>query len=472
MYANPVQIDVNEFDIQSYRKYKKLKDLSTYKVKGNSIITEKNSLNALYFNTNKSEFEVNDSFAYDYQLYTVNRALYQKRFGNFKDCGLGKMLELLLFSREVAKKGKVLFLCPLQTLQETINDRDKFNIDIDINNLRETNTTKAGINILNYESLKDIDLSGFSGIVLDEGSILKNASGRTSKWLRDLASNIEYLMDASATPAPNNHAEYAPHAVWLGYSKSVSEFYSRFFRQQGNKWQLKDWAVDDFYQFLSSFMIYIQNPTKLGFKKGGFLTEKPQYEYLRSRIDNSERYIGQSLFPTKLSFQQKNLIYNELRSNQNTERFEQSLNKAKEYKSIIWCSRNNEERAFYNALKNDGYHLITGTTKVEKRVELYDAFRDGQINGLISKPKVSGWGINLQQAEAHIFSGYNDSFEAIYQAVRRSHRNGRKGRLKVFFPVTNVETSIIDSTMLKLKNFESDVERVQSKFKIDYKSIF
>ena len=51
-------------------------------------------------------------------------------------------------------------------------------------------------------------------------------------------------------------------------------------------------------------------------------------------------------------------------------------------------------------------------------------FQAGRRRVLISKPKVLGFGLNLQIATRQVFSGLQDSYESFYQAVKRSNRYG------------------------------------------------
>ena len=59
-----------------------------------------------------------------------------------------------------------------------------------------------GINITNYEKLHKIDSSKFSGVVLDESSILKCFSGATRHELTEAFRNTPYRLCCTATPAP------------------------------------------------------------------------------------------------------------------------------------------------------------------------------------------------------------------------------------------------------------------------------
>jgi len=307
--------------------------------------------------------------------------------------------------------------------------------------------------------MKNIDVSGCFGVSLDESSILKNGDGATKKWVVSLSKTIPYKLACSATPAPNEQSEYASHSVFLDVCSTEKEFYARFFRKEGNKWILKGHAETKFYEFLSTWACYIYNPKILGFECGGFLSSPPDYRLID--CTGGSDFIKGKLFSDSIGLSGAQKIY-KYRANKDTKRFKKCVEYAKKYKSIVWCIRNAEEKAYKEEIPNSA--LITGATKADKRIEIIEAFRRGDINTIISKPKILGWGVNLQQAEAHIYSGYDFSFESFYQAIRRSHRYGREGNLKVFIPMIEAEKPIYSVLRKKIKTFEDDVIKLQSMF--------
>ena len=115
-----------------------------------------------------SGFEINENDLnnnlFNFQKFIVKRALKAGKYAIFADCGLGKTLMQLSWAYEVVKytNRPVLILAPLAVKGQTINESIKFGIDI------------SNISISNYEQLDNIDCSKYSGIVLDESSILKN----------------------------------------------------------------------------------------------------------------------------------------------------------------------------------------------------------------------------------------------------------------------------------------------------------
>lgn len=462
------QITLDPTSTEDYKKFLQLKDLSVFKVKGNTFFTNDESYNILFGGKDKKALSVHHDKAYDYQLYFANLALKQKRYATLMQCGFGKSFIQLLYQQSISNnKGKTLFLCPLNVMQEIINDYEKFDIQCKLTNLREEKTWTDGIGLLNYESRRDIDMKGVKAVVTDEVSILKNAHGKTKKWITGLTNYVDYVLGASATPSPNYRSEYASLARYLKYVKSEKEFLAMFFRQGIKKkgeddWMLKSHAVDAFYQYLSSFACYIHNPEKLGFEKGGYLKDEPIYNIVECEGFN-EVYANQ-LFATKLTPQQERMIYS-ARGNKDTDRFQKCMELATNGEpTILWALRNEEEKSFSEELKDYGYLTINGSTPIEKRVEYINAFRSGEANGIISKLQVLGWGVNLQRASQQILSGYDSSFEKIYQGIRRSHRNGREGRLTVHIPMTEPERIIWARNERKLKTYNTDVAKLQDRF--------
>ena len=142
----------------------------------------------------ESGFEVNEadlnSNLFDFQRFIVKRALKAGKYAIFADCGLGKTLMQLEWANRVCAQtgGKVLILAPLAVKGQTINEANKFGIDL------------TGIDINNYEQLENIDCSQYSGVVLDESSILKNYSGSYKTLILQLFDKTPYKLACTATP--------------------------------------------------------------------------------------------------------------------------------------------------------------------------------------------------------------------------------------------------------------------------------
>lgn len=454
-----ISIPIDIGSMEGYRRFLKCKELPRYEVKGRTIETDEASYAYVFGGGDIKSLKTSQPGLFDYQEHITNLALSRRRYAAFASPGLGKTRIDLAFAKELSQEGKVLILCPRMVMREFENDAAAMNIPV--SNLR-SGAWNERIGIMNYEARRAFDMRGVIGVITDESGILKSGDGETCDYLQGLAAAAPYRLATSATPSPNDQSEYASHAVYLGYAATLKEFYAKYFVKDGNAWVLKGHAEAAFYDHLASWAIYLQSPSRLGFQRGGELDHEP--EYIEVRSQDSEFIPAGSLFASQISLADSRRIFSDLRANPKTNRAKMAIEAARETKGqkIIWCLRNQEEEMFHKALP--GSALLTGSTKEEKRFEIIDAFRRGDISTIISKPKVLGFGVNLPQAEAHIYSGYDWSFEAFYQAVRRSHRYGRKGRLKVYIPLSNAEEPIWETLKAKLRTFEQDCRELQSRF--------
>ncbi len=355
-------------------------------------------------------------------------------------------------------KNKVLYMCPLSVVEDTQRECEKL-YGFRMSNLKNE-SWKTDIAIMNYESRKEIHMKDVSGFVLDECSILKNGDSKTRQYLQEMVNGVRFRLAASATPAPNSKTEYATQAVWLGMASTLKEYYARYFLKDGTKWKLKGHAENAFYDNLASWACYLVSPSSLGFEQGAELKDEPEYNIIETMCD--QKYLPEGSFLSKkVELKDSKRIFTELRTDKTQQRFKKSIEAVENEHSIVWCMRNEEERIYKNELKGV---VINGQTPIEKRIEIVDSFRSGGIKHLITKPSVMGFGVNIPQAESHLYSGYDWSFERFYQAVRRSHRFGRVGRLKVHVPVSEAEVPVWNILNLKLKSFKEDVINLQNRF--------
>jgi hypothetical protein len=454
-----IPIDTNSID--GYNLFIKCKKLPRYDVIGNLIRTDEKSYNYVFNDKEIASLKhIKNPIEFDYQGYVVQRALEREKYAAFLDCGLGKTIIELMFIHDVINQfgGKGIFWCPLSVLEDVQRECLRL-YGYRMSNLRKEEH-KTDIAIINYESMRELNMKDVSAIVLDESSILKSGDGAIADYLTRNACNVKWRLDCSATPSPNDQTEYASHAVHLGICNTQKEFYSRFFVKDGTEWRMKNHAKGAFYDFLKSWACYIQSPSSIGFEQGAELKEDPEYIIQESYPDGDFFEEGKFLADT-ISMSGSSKIFTNLRCDKNQDRFKNAIESIENKQSIIWCNRNKEEELFAKELKAT---QINGNTPIEKRVEIIDAFKSGQIKHICSKPSVLGFGVNIQEAEAHLYSGYNFSFEEFYQAVRRSHRYGRKGRLKVYVPVSEPERPIWNILNRKLQTFKNDVIELQKRF--------
>src|SRR3569833_394832 len=83
------------------------------------------------------------------------------------------------------------------------------------------------------------------------------------------------------------------------------------------------------------------------------------------------------------------------------------------------------------------------------------AFARGEIDCLISKPSICGFGMNFQVCSDMAFVGLNDSFEQLYQAVRRCWRFGQTRSVNAHFIASDREGPVVKNLARKEREYEA-----------------
>ena len=203
---------------------------------------------------------------FDFQKHIVQWSIGMGRCAVFADTGLGKTRVQLDWARLVAAKtkGRVLICSPLAVAEQTRKEGALCGVPVTV--CRTKDDIDGDVNITNYEMLQHFDPNDFTGIVLDESSILKNFSGVYRQELQAFADSIKYRLCCTATPAPNDLIEITNHADFLDVMGS-KECRALFFIQDGNtthKWRLKNHARDDFWTWMSSWSMAVRKPSDIG----------------------------------------------------------------------------------------------------------------------------------------------------------------------------------------------------------------
>jgi len=207
-----------------------------------------------------SGFDVNESdlnpMLFDFQKFTIKRALKKGKYAIFADTGQGKTPMQLSIAHQVAihTKKPALILAPLAVTGQTIEEGDKFGIKV--KRYSSLSAYNNEVYISNYEQLENIEVD-FSCICLDESSILKNSTGKYRNLLIHKFKSTPYKFCFSATPSPNDPMELGNHSEFLD-AMNYNEMLAMFFvhdASETQKWRLKGHAIDRFYEFVSSWAI-------------------------------------------------------------------------------------------------------------------------------------------------------------------------------------------------------------------------
>ena len=207
----------------------------------------------------------------DYGLFPHQRdlvewALRRGRAAIFADTGLGKSRIQVAWADTIAREtgGDVLILAPLAVAEQTVEEGES--IGVKVTHARDGKDIQPGINITNYARLHRFDCSRFTGVVLDESSIIKHHTSKTLQQLLEAFERTPFKLCATATPAPNDWTELGTHAQFLGY-RTQSEMLAEFFVHDGGdtgNWRLKGHAKGLFWKWVASWGALLRSPADLG----------------------------------------------------------------------------------------------------------------------------------------------------------------------------------------------------------------
>ena len=458
-------------------------------------------------------------FLFDDQEEIVPMALAAKRFACWSDCGLGKTLVGLEWARHVLHRtgGRVLVFTLNEIVGQWLEEARRFYGDrLSVCRLESRAAMKEwaahgppGVAVTNYEKLNYAhegkegqvvrEFQGLAGVILDEGSRLKTAGGKQKWALIKSCEQTEYKLVLTATPAPNDVFEFASQAGFLNKFRA-EESINQYFRrdEKTHRWTVKPYARAAFFRFMASWSIYVREPRRYGWRLG--LPEVPaptvtvhEIPATPEQLDHLQRLSaepsGQMLLPGMQAERETNAIQRAALS---------QVAKGFRYKKggsgafdrvpsakpafvadlvareasagaqvLVWTVFDAESTLLAEELRARGvaFELLTGKTRPADRLATLDRFRGGACRVLVSRPAVLGYGMNFQFCSAMVFSGWTDSYESYYQALRRAYRHGQTESLRVHLPVVpELESDMLDNIFRKQADHEAAIAEMERNY--------
>lgn len=407
-----------------------------------------------------SENELNPML-FDFQKFIVSKALKAGKYAIFADCGLGKTTMQLEWAKHVVNKTNkpVLILAPLAVSGQTIKEGTKFNVKVS----KFTSNDNAlsvefhnGIEriwISNYEQIDNIDFSIFSGIVLDESSILKNFEGLIKTKLIEVCKLIPYKLCCTATPSPNDPMEMGNHSEFLDVM-GRNEMLAMYFVHDGGetaKWRIKGHAVEKFYEWIGQWAIMLNKPSDIGFENKGF--DLPKLNFIENQIKTPKRDNGM-LFNDAIvnatNFNAELRLTKELRMKEVAEIVNNS-----EENFIVWIKQNEEGEYLKKLIP--GSIEVKGSDASEYKEKMLLGFANNEFRVLITKSKIAQFGLNYQNCRNQIFASLDFSFESLYQSIRRSYRFMQKKDVFIYLITTDTMSNVNQA----IKNKETQFKKMQ-----------
>lgn len=427
----------------------------------------RNLVNSKRFVDVNAGFDVDESLLNthlkDFQRVCVKWALKRGRAALFEDTGLGKTIQFLSWARCVCDYtgGKVLVLSPLCVAHQTVKEAEKFGIKR-VTYSRGVINPESDIIVTNYEMIDKFDISQFIGVVLDEGSIIKNESGKTKELIVNSFRNTPYRLTCTATPSPNDFMELGTQSEFLGVM-TMSEMLAMFFvndSKENVKWRLKGHGVEKFWEWLATWAIVIKKPSDLGFSDEGYIL--PKLNIIEHVVDSNSSVEDGKLF--SMPAQSLNEVRREKRESiqVRSDAIAQLVNSSDE-QWVVWCDLNDESKALCSCI--DQSLEVEGSQTVDVKEHRIGDFNSGKLKVLITKPKIAGFGSNWQHTHNMVHSSINYSWEMFYQTIRRQWRFGQVKEVNVHVFRTNNESYVWKAMQDKQKKNEEMSVRMIGKMK-------
>lgn len=405
------------------------------------------------------------SWLFDHQRHGVEFALRAGASALFYDTGLGKTGMALAWGDEVVRRTNkpVLMLAPLAVASQHVAEAEKFSIDARLSRFGIPPDTPR-IAITNYDRLERFDPADYAGVILDESSILKSFSGATTRKLIEAFAKTPYRLACSATPAPNDHTELGQHSEFLG-ALDRSQMLVRWFLHDSadtGTWRMKGHAVTDFWNWVASWARAVSKPSDIGFSDAGF--DMPGL-IVHRHIVTADRSIGAGeekngknkgqplLFRMPDTSATSIHAEKRLTSHDRAAMVAQLIAAEPDEPWLVWVDTDYDAAAVKDACA--GMVEVSGKMTIDDKEERLGAFSRGEINRLLTKPSIAGYGLNWQHCARMAFCGINFSYESYYQAVRRCWRFRQTRDVHAHIVCADTEAAIWDVVSRKAGDHET-----------------
>jgi hypothetical protein len=414
----------------------------------------------LRYNT-AAGFDLDERFLnpilFDFQKYVVRKALQNGVYAIFADCGLGKTMMQLEWAYQVVRNtaAPVLILCPLAVAGQTVDEGRKMGYTVH----RSFESISPGIYIANYEQIDNINCDDFSGVVLDESSILKNFNGATKGKLINRFNRTPFKLCCTATPSPNDDTEITNHAEFLRQGRS-NEILAMYFTHDGGDtgtWRLKGHARKRFWNWVKTWSCFVSSPVDIGFDGSRYVLPPLKLTEHEIKTPNDSWQLIHNVSISATDF------HSELRKTMQLrlQKVAQIVNESSE-NFIIWIEQD-EEGKYLRKMLPDAIE-VKGSEKPEIKESKLLGFARNEFRIMITKKKIAQFGLNFQNCHNQIFAALDFSFEGVYQAIRRSYRFGQTHEVNIHLITTDTMQNVIGAIRQKQNQFELMKQHLTNKY--------
>lgn len=286
-----------------------------------------------------------------------------------------------------------------------------------------------------------------NGALVHNSSILKSFDGKTKQRLIEAFRDAPYKLCCTATPAPNDFTELGNHSEFLGI-KTRAEMLAEFFVHDGGStqdWRIKGHAVKPFWRWVATWGAVVKMPSDLGYPDGAFkLPPINMVEHVVSAGTHDIATSGQ-LFALQARSLHEQRAVKRATIETRASKISEIIGRATPGEQfVVWCDLNDEQDAVADAIGKSCVS-IEGATSDEEKITRHDTWLRGEVQTLVTKSVLFGWGLNWQHCHREIFAGPSNSYERTYQAIRRTWRFGQQHEVTIDIVRSELEEAVLDN---------------------------
>lgn len=397
---------------------------------------------------------------FPFQRAIVERHLRLGRGAVFAGTGLGKTGMQLAWADAIerATGARALILTPLAVAEQTIAEASRFDI-AGAAYAPDQSRASSRIVVTNYDRADKFDPGAFGAVVLDESSILKAHDGKTRIALTEAFAKHRFRLCCTATPAPNDFVELGNHSEFLGIMSDKEMLATYFVHDGANRadgggdgWRLKRHAERDFWAWVASWATFLRHPRDIGFEQPGYDLPPLVKHQITVAVDYAPSLDSGTLFPIAARTLGERIGARKQSLTARVEAAARIVNAHPDRPWLIWCNLNAEAEALERAVP--GAVQVQGSDERDVKAARLLGFCRGEPLKLITKTSIGGFGMNWQHCWSMVCVGLNDSWEQLFQGIRRCWRFGQTRAVDVYLIASELEGAVVANLEGKERDYE------------------